>query len=102
TGHLLEELFRDQLGADLLLRLILGKPLLLERLLVALLAAAVELLLQLLDALVHLVVRDLDSHSFGLLRELRPLDQERDRLALELLVLGAAGLREGALLREVA
>ena len=75
--------------------LLLCQPLLLERLLVALLAAAVVLLLQLLEVRVDLIVGDLDPHRRRLLVELRLLNQERDCLALELFVLRAARLREG-------
>ena len=102
AGDLLEELLGDDLGAHLLFRLVLREALLCERLLVAILAAPVELLLQLLDALVDLRVGDLDAPVRGLLRELGALDEERDRLTLQLLVLGGTGFRKGPLLRLVA
>src|SRR3989442_7763704 len=81
--------------------MVVREALLLQRLLVAGIAATVVLLLELLDALVDLVVRDLDAHRVGLLRELGPLDEKGDRLAFELLVLRRAGLRERSLLRVV-
>ena len=72
-----------------------------QGLLVALVVVAVELLLQPLDALVDVLVAHLDAHLFGFLRELGALEEERDRLRLELFVLEAPGLGEGTLLRRV-
>src|SRR5439155_6179607 len=76
--------------------------LLLDGLFVARIAAAVELLLVLGDLLVDPGVADVDPLLRGLLLDLRTLDEEGDRLSLQLLVLGRARLREGTLLCVVA
>ena len=79
----------------------LGVALVLEALLELLLVVREVLLLDLVDLLRDLRVGDVDAELLALARVLLALDEERDRLGLERLVLGRPGLREGALLRGV-
>ncbi len=72
-------------------------------LLLQLLRVAVEAVLhELLARLLDVRVRDLDAEVLGGLLELGALDEERDVLLLDALVLGRTDLRELALLRLVA
>ena len=109
VGHLhalrdlVEDLLRERRHRERLLAVLLGgEALRLERLLV-LGALAVEAGLdELLLGLVDVLVGHRDAELVGRLPELLELDEVRDVLRLDALVLGRSGLRELLLLRLVA
>src|SRR5690242_6187626 len=82
--------------------MIFGQALALELLLVGAVVLLEVLLLDVVQAVLDLLVSFADVRFLWLLRELVPLDEELNRLLLQLLVLLRAGLREGALLLRVA
>ena len=101
-GHLGVDLLLDQLGANVVLHLVLVEPLLLELLRILLLAALEVLLLELREARVDVLVLNLDVEVAGLLLELRALDEELHGLSAQRLVLLRARLRERTLLLRIA
>ena len=99
--HRVEELLREEGGANRLLERLEGEALVVQRLLGRLAVAVIAGLDELLDFLVHVLLGDLEPELRRLLLELLPLDEERDVLGLDVLVLGSPDLRELLLLRLV-
>ncbi len=100
-AHVVEELLGEDLGPNVDLERIEGVALTLELLRERRLVALEDVLLHLGDPLVDVLVGDRDLQLVGFALVLDPLDEVRDRLRLQGLVFGRAGLREFALVRLV-